>query len=261
MVGIYKITNNVNGKCYIGQSVKIKKRWNNHRASSSNKNDRAYEYPLYRSIRKYGLDKFSFEILEKCCGKILNEREVYWINKISPEYNQTCGGDYLISPVKLTLTEVEEIQKILIKDIESEVYHCNIAEKYGVHKDTIRDINVGRTWNNPKLKYPLHYSKFTGKNISHSRITYCIDCGNEISKYSKRCNNCNFKFRVEISTNLSDRISREELKNYIRTRPFTWIGNKFNVSDNTIRRWCDSFNLPRKKSDITKIDNKEWVKI
>ena len=43
-------------------------------------------------------------------------------------------------------------------------------------------------------------------------------------------------------------ITREELKELIRNKPFTQIGAKFGVSDNAIRKWCDKFDLPRKTS-------------
>ena len=56
-------------------------------------------------------------------------------------------------------------------------------------------------------------------------------------------------------------ITKEELKDLIRTIPFTEIGRKYNVSDNAIRKWCDKFNLPRKKSDIQKFSDEEWSKI
>lgn len=46
-VGIYKITNNINNKCYIGQSRNIEKRWRDHKYSN-------LDYPLYRAFRKYG---------------------------------------------------------------------------------------------------------------------------------------------------------------------------------------------------------------
>lgn len=54
------------------------------------------------------------------------------------------------------------------------------------------------------------------------------------------------------------RVSREELKTLIRTLPFSQIGEKFNVSDNTIRKWCDKYDLPRKVSEIKKYSDEEW---
>ena len=53
-------------------------------------------------------------------------------------------------------------------------------------------------------------------------------------------------------------ITREELKEKIRYIPFTTIATEYNVSDNAIRKWCDKFNLPRKKDDIKKYSDEEW---
>lgn len=85
---------------------------------------------------------------------------------------------------------------------------------------------------------------------------YCIDCGIEISKKSKRCMSCSGKAKkTEVI------ISREELKDLIRTKSFTEIGKQFNVSDNAIRKWCDKYNLPRKVSIIKTYSNDDWLKI
>jgi uncharacterized protein YjcR len=56
-------------------------------------------------------------------------------------------------------------------------------------------------------------------------------------------------------------VTREELKQLIRTTPFTKIGEKYNVSDNAIRKWCIQYNLPTKKTEIKKYSNEEWEKI
>jgi uncharacterized protein YjcR len=47
----------------------------------------------------------------------------------------------------------------------------------------------------------------------------------------------------------------------IRITPFTKIGEKFGVSDNAIRKWCDKYNLPRKSSEIKAFTDEEWLKI
>ena len=141
MIGIYKITNKINQHCYIGQSRNIEKRWANHIYYEKEK----AEYPLYRAFRKYGIENFSFEVLEECSISELNEKEQYYIKLYKPDYNQTIGVNYNIIPQKLTYEEAQTIQQILINDKDGNVSHQELANQYNVHKDTIRDINVGRT--------------------------------------------------------------------------------------------------------------------
>ena len=53
----------------------------------------------------------------------------------------------------------------------------------------------------------------------------------------------------------------EEFKNLIRNNSFVSVGKMFGVSDAAIRKWCDSYKLPRKVSDIKKISDKDWENI
>lgn len=53
MVGIYKVTNTINDKVYIGQSKNISQRWRVHRYRAFSKSAEDYEKPLYRAIRKW----------------------------------------------------------------------------------------------------------------------------------------------------------------------------------------------------------------
>ena len=258
IIGIYKITNNKNNHCYIGQSRNIKKRWKQHIALSKNINDKQrYNYPLYQAFRKYGIENFTFQIIEQCSINTLNQREQYWIDYYNSEYNQTIK-QYHTVPQKLTLQQVKEIQEILINDINGQISHKQLGQKYGVSgKDTIRDINVGRTWYNPNLKYPLHYSKYDANNpFSQKKKYYCPDCGKEVTKQGCRCIQCSRKLQYK-----TQHPDRETLKKLIRILPFTTIAKQYNVSDNAVRKWCDKFNLPRKKSEIKKYSDQEWIKI
>lgn len=97
--GIYKITNLINGKIYIGQSKDIYKRWKEHKTAARKKTGRA-NYPLYSAIKKYKIENFSFEIVEICTFEESNEKEKYWIasyNSLCEKmggygYNLTIGG-------------------------------------------------------------------------------------------------------------------------------------------------------------------------
>ena len=61
LAGIYLFKNNINGKCYIGQGVSIRKRLKHHLSNIRNKR---YDLPLYRAIEKYGLHNFTIDIVE-----------------------------------------------------------------------------------------------------------------------------------------------------------------------------------------------------
>lgn len=96
MIGIYKITNNINGKVYVGQSNDIHRRWNQH--SSEYEQNRWSDKPLYKAFSKYGLQNFTFSILEECSLEDLDKREEYWIKKLNSlvhhnGYNIRSGGE------------------------------------------------------------------------------------------------------------------------------------------------------------------------
>jgi group I intron endonuclease len=88
-IGIYKITNKINGKSYIGLSTNIEERFKKHRQSQGDK-------VLYSAFEKYGIENFDFSILELCSIDELGEREKYWIayyDTYYNGYNATLGGE------------------------------------------------------------------------------------------------------------------------------------------------------------------------
>lgn len=99
--GIYKLTNQCNNKSYIGKSKDIQTRWCAHHTEPFNSKSDMYDSLIYRAIRKYGIDNFSFEIIEYCPEVQLNEREKYWISYYNTcidfpncqGYNMTIGGE------------------------------------------------------------------------------------------------------------------------------------------------------------------------
>ncbi len=91
--GIYKITNTLNGKAYVGQSVDIKRRWGSYKNTQK---DAAHELMIDRAIKKYGINNFTFGILEQCTKQELNDREEFWIKELNTfsknGYNLNTGG-------------------------------------------------------------------------------------------------------------------------------------------------------------------------
>ena len=89
---IYKITNNQNSKIYIGKtSSTLEEKWSKHKYAYL-----IYDWHLYRAMRKYGIENFQMEEIEKCSDDILNDRERYWISfydSYNNGYNSTEGGD------------------------------------------------------------------------------------------------------------------------------------------------------------------------
>lgn len=127
MAYIYKIENQINHKVYIGKTeyTNPNRRWNQHKADSKNpkRNHRA----LYRAMNKYGIENFTFVVLEET--QFPEEREKYYIQKYNSYhfgYNETLGGD---GKKILNLPE-QEICKFYMQHslAETATYFCHDKE-------------------------------------------------------------------------------------------------------------------------------------
>lgn len=98
-IGIYCFTNKLNGKKYVGQSKQLNRRYHLHISDALNQDKAKYDTsPFHAAIRKYGIENFNYEILEECKISELNEKEIYWIEKLhsyilEDGYNLTKGGN------------------------------------------------------------------------------------------------------------------------------------------------------------------------
>ena len=75
--GIYKITNLLDQKCYVGQSVNISERWKQHIRRGVGA-DAPTRNKLYPAMLSTGVENFSFELIEECAADKLDEREKFW---------------------------------------------------------------------------------------------------------------------------------------------------------------------------------------
>lgn len=92
--GIYKITNQINGKVYIGQSVDLHSRLTNHIKAAIGIGNIAHQL-VHDAMAADGIENFTFEIVEKCSKEQLNKKEKLWIETYSSDkygYNRTAGG-------------------------------------------------------------------------------------------------------------------------------------------------------------------------
>ena len=176
MIGIYKITRIENGKSYIGQSNDIERRFKEHQYKK--------DIPVELAIQKYGVDAFTYEVLEECSLEELDEKEKYWISKLDTYkgfgYNCSEGGSGNQGEnngrTKLTNSDVEYIR-------ECYAQHKRRKEVYEQFKNKISfssfaSIWDGTTWKNVKpevytLENLQYYKKETtlGENSSNAVFT------------------------------------------------------------------------------------------
>ena len=299
--GIYLITNLINGKVYVGQSINLRRRWREHKYRIYQNNS-----PIDLAFIKYGRENFKNEILEFCLPEDLDEREKYWINfydsyNSKKGYNATYGGQ---QGQKIDYKSIYKKwqEGYLCKELE-EIFNCcdtvihNALLAYGVtqeeiyersnfHKkenyyivalspldkkplkifNSLKDIKkilnlksvstIENSIKNPKWKANGYYWIKTNEFIE---IKNLINDEDFIKNATKRCT-----YSEETKINLSllkrtvERPSREKLKELIRNKPFVQIAKDYKVTDNAIRKWCDFYNLPRRKKDINFYSNEEW---
>lgn len=260
---IYKITNLINGKLYIGQAKNIQNRWYEHCLECTYNNENQY---LYNAMRKYGINNFKIEPIE---GPIenYNEREIYWIAYYNTYldktkgYNMTPGGENppiikgedscLATYSNETILNIQQALKDNILSYEE------ISKKYDISINYLSFINRGITRYNSSFTYPLRVNGNEKKDTQTiNKIIYCllyttnsieeiareleID-SNTIYKVNKGLHsycdtNINYPIRepyARISTYLLNNIYNDLLDNKLKLSD---IEKKYGLSKTTINR-------------------------
>ena len=130
---IYCYTNKITGKKYIGQTIHPEQRKRNHKHEAlNNKTD----YYFHRSIRKYGLENFEYEILEENCEE-LTDKETYYIEKYNTlwpnGYNQILHQSLLNEEARRKSSETKKKQWLEKSDEEKQKI-----------LDTLKTANLGK---------------------------------------------------------------------------------------------------------------------
>lgn len=188
MIGIYKITNKINGKKYIGQSKNIERRFKDHKLYKRERN-----IPLKRALEKYGVVNFNYEVIELCQLEELDEKEVYWIAKEKPEYNLCEGGKgnkghKVSEETKKILSQKNKIywenlpKDKKLKIIENQL--IGVAKGHKVSEETkikLRNCNLGKKQSIEtieKRKKTIKLKKENGymqTNENHKKSIMCIE--------------------------------------------------------------------------------------
>lgn len=145
---IYKITNNINNKVYIGLTTcSLDYRWGRHLAEGRNENNTKH---LYKSMRKYGLNHFSIEQIDSTDNfKELGQLERYYIKKYDSRnpnkgYNLTAGGEsnqWDANPsAKLSYEDVVQIREIYA------MCELKLSECWELFKDKISLSGFQKIW-------------------------------------------------------------------------------------------------------------------
>jgi hypothetical protein len=263
VIGIYKITNLVNGKVYIGQSVNIEKRFNKHKTTAFNQNSKSYDYPLYCAIRKYGLDNFSFDVIEECLQSDLNDKEKYYIEKYDAcnnGYNQDEGGTAASHYLKLSKDLIIEIiNRLKNTNDNSEV----IGNEFGVSSRTIREINSGRACHMDGESYPIRPPLSSHPNYVHSIESQTYPCKqNNDGKVAYQCPSCG-EYNVTTASKLcitcahdaqrrAERPEPLELARMVTKIGFRNVGLQYGVSDKAVVKWCKQYKIPHTRKELEK---------
>lgn len=201
MIGIYRIKNLINGKCYYGSSKQIEKRFFRHKKELKNNNH--INCILQRAWDKYGEDNFSFEIVEECDINVILETEQKYLD-LHPEYNigiKSSGGD--------NLTKNPNKDKIVKKITES------IKKRYDLMSDEEKKEKYSKPMEtNPNWK-------------GGTSFKYC-ECKVKIATINNTCINCRDKSGV--NNPFFGRQHSEETKNKLSEKRKGRYNGKQNIS-------------------------------
>lgn len=205
MIGIYKITNKVTNKSYIGQSGRLENRLSNHKKAAFDENHKQYNDELYKDIREYGIKNFNFEILETVS---LDEIEEKWIQteiKVNKVYNKNlfpCSKNQC----QLKVFNKEQVLEIISLLKENKLSNIKIAKKYNCASTTIDNLNNGINYIIETENYPIREYKNAGE-LNHNAL-YSDD---EVLKIRTEFKNHTINELFELYSKSSSRKSFERI--------------------------------------------------
>jgi group I intron endonuclease len=168
VTGIYKITNTINNKSYVGSSVDVYQRGCMYKHLI--KRNKLHNKHLQSSVEKYGYDNFTFELLDKCEEGAsifdLHQLEQFYINKINPEYNKRTVVDtnHLLSHSQQTKDKISRSLKESFKNGSKVI---NRIQEHNI-KVSLFDLAGNHIQNFPGLAHCADFVKCTSVSVSYA---------------------------------------------------------------------------------------------
>lgn len=191
---------------------------------------------------------FTFDTTTKTTNTRETKTNVYNENEI--DYFATCWNNkvYLI-PVN----ECNTSKTLRLTPAKNNANYFN-ASNYELEKVLGKNETFIQSKEDYLSRFEQNNINTTTSPIKREKLqNRCKNCGIEIATNSDYCVECGHLLSRKV-----ERPNRETLKQLIRIEPFTKIGEMYNVSDNSIRKWCKGYNLPFNKADILSISESDW---
>lgn len=186
--GIYMLTCQINGNRYVGQSQDITRRMWEHKHHRN-----LPHLPVSRAIKKYGWENFSKDILELCPIEELDEREIYYIAKLEPEYNVSKGGYSGMRGYHHSTETREKCRQAAIKEwqdktdeekemiIKNQLTGKRFTKGHSVSKDVrekLRQANLGKKQSKETIEKRVRLLRGRKRENSHMfKPVICVETG------------------------------------------------------------------------------------
>lgn len=217
MKGIYKFTNKINNKIYIGQSTNLENRYQSHKRNYLNSKLTAYNSAFYQALRKYGFNNFDYEILEASDSfsiDDLNNLEIKYIklyDSYNNGYNMNPGGSNTGCNFFISENIILQIKKDLK---ENKLTLTDITKKYNISSvGIISSINQGKSYSFiGEYQYPIRSHEEMKKTQQGGNNGRAIFSDKEVLKLRERFQTQTLE---EIFKDYKNKISFSALKKII----------------------------------------------
>lgn len=227
---VYQIINMTNQKVYIGQTCDFAQRKAGHVYASK---DITNERPLYRSMRKHGVENFSFEVIEECADDLVDEREKFWIRhydstNLDKGYNLEPGGKGCSDETRRTLSEALKgnthcVGRVASAETRDKLRKCGqitTERRFGTREEVTEDrtCHCGNTFT----------VKYSPNRKSHVRETCSEACSHARERSSETRERISAALRLEPSEALLQAIKANT--------PLIQLMESHGVSYSTLKR-------------------------